>query len=186
MTDVAAAVRALRAGELAIFPTETLWSLSAGALAPEAAAKVFAAKGRPEGVPLAVGFASWQAARPFIDATPLAERLAEAFLPGPLSIVVRRRDERLAHVAPGLDTVSVRVPDHVAAREVLEGAGPCIMTSANRHGEADPRTVDEVQRAFPGVPVVDGSVPGTASTVVDATGEEPVVLREGVVPASAF
>lgn len=182
------AVRALRGGGLACFPTETLWSLSCRAADPIAVRRVLAAKMRPESVPLAVGFASWHAARAHVRATPGADALADRFLPGPLSLVVERTDAALSHVAPGRDKLSVRVPDHPVALAVLAAAGPLVMTSANRHGDPDPSTADDVVRALRHVRdlvVVDAdAVPGTASTVVDATGPVPRVLREGVISAA--
>lgn len=182
MGDVERVVEALRDGELGIFATETLWSLSARASDPRAVAKVFAAKGRPHGVPLAVGFPSWGMARQYVRTTPLADALARSFLPGPLSLVVLRADQHLAHVAPGMSTLSVRVPDHELALEILEQVGPCVMTSANQHGARDPVTRREVEQALPGVPVAGNGVPGAISTVVDARGTQPVVLRRGAVP----
>ncbi len=183
--DVGAVAAHLLAGGLACFPTETVWSLSCRADDPAAVARVFAAKQRPGGVPLAVGVASWADAAGLVEVTPLAERLAQAFLPGPLSLVLRRRGDALAHLAPGLATLSIRVPDHALAHELLRRTGPLVMTSANRHGEPDPDTAAGVGRALAGVEGLlvlgDQRVPGLASTVVDATGEAPVVLREGAV-----
>ncbi|MGB1698287.1 MAG: L-threonylcarbamoyladenylate synthase, partial [Thermoplasmatota archaeon] len=164
---------ALQADQPACFPTETLWALAAK---PAAAKAIFALKQRPEGVPLAVGFASWSEAKEYVHATPVAEALATQ-LPGPLSLVCRRRDDRLAMAAPGLDTLSVRVPDHPLAIELLQD-GPLLMTSANLHGQPDPITASDIPFQ---IPVVGDSVPGTASTVVDCTGEAPVLLREGMV-----
>lgn len=184
--EVRAVVDALRRGGLAVFATETLWSLSCRADDPDAVQAVFEAKGRPAGVPLAVGFPSWAAALPLIRTTPLADRLAAAFLPGPLSIVVERADERLAHAAPGLKTVSVRVPDHAVAHAVLDAAGPCVMTSANRHGEEDPTTRAQVEAAFADLPVAGTDVPGQGTTVVDATGHTPRILRAGTVTEAAI
>lgn len=179
------AVETLRQGGLACFPTETLWSLSAPALDLDAVAQVFAAKGRDEDTPLAVGFAAWHDAWPYVRLTPGANALAEAFLPGPLSLVLERIGDDLAHVAPGRETLSVRVPDHPVAADLLEACGPLVMTSANRHGEADPVSSEDVVAAMEHVDdlvVVDAEpVPGRPSTVVDATGERPGTLREGVI-----
>lgn len=180
MRDVDAVVEALRSGGLAIFQTDTLWSLSAPAFQPEAAEAIFAAKKRPEGVPLAVGFPSWGMASQYVVVTPEARRLAAEHLPGPISIVLQRRGEQLAHAAPGLDTISIRVPDDEVALEILERVGPCIMTSANIHGKDDLVTRQEVQAAFPDLPVAGEAVRGHGSTVVDATGDEAKVLRRGV------
>ena len=108
-----------------------------------------------------------------------------------MSLVLRRRGPALAHVAPGVDTLAVRVPDHPAAQELLRRLGPLVMTSANRHGEPDPGTDTEVLAGLddaepPGdLPVVRGAVPGVPSTLVDATGSRPRILREGVIPSAA-
>ncbi len=181
VVDVRAAVQALLDGQCVCFPTETVWALAAPALVPEAVQEVFRLKQRPEGVPLALGFHSWRSAQGAILPTPLADKLAAAFMPGPISLVLKRRDPELAHVAPGFDTLSVRVPDHDVARRILDATDPLVMTSANLHGGPDPITADEVRAMFPGLLVLDGTVPGTASTVVDVTGEEPIVLRAGAV-----
>ncbi len=179
MTDIREAVRVLQEGGVVAFPTETLWALACSAMDDEAVQRVFELKRRPEGVPLAVGCHSWRAAQAWILATPLADRLAEAFLPGPLSLVLKRRGEALAHVAPTLDTLSIRVPDHEIALRILDACGPLVMTSANLHGSPDAITANDVRAVFD-VPVVGDRVPGTASTVVDATGQEPVILRQGM------
>lgn len=184
-SDAAGAAAHALAGGLVCFPTETLWSLSCRADDPAAVARVFAAKERPGGVPLAVGVASWAAAADLVHVTPLADQLAAAFLPGPVSLVLRRRGDGLAHVAPGLPTLSIRVPNHQLASDLLRRTGPLVMTSANRHGQPDPLSPAQVLEALAGVPDLvvlgDEVVPGTASTVVDATGESPMVLREGAV-----
>jgi L-threonylcarbamoyladenylate synthase len=174
-------VAALRDGELAIFATETLWSLSATAFDRAGAQKIFAAKQRPHGTPLAVGFSSWGMARQYVKSTPLANQLAAAFLPGPLSLILDRTDDRLSHVAPGISSLSVRVPDHPLAAEVLTRVGPCIMTSANLHGQPDPVRRADVRALFHEVPIAGESVKGRGSTVVDARGDSLVVLREGAI-----
>ncbi len=182
------AVRILRGGGLAVFPTETLWSLSCRADDLVAVGAIFAAKNRPGGVPLALGVDSLDAVREDLEVTPLAEALAKHFLPGPLSIILRRKSDRWAHLAPDRDTVSVRVPDHPLALQILQESGPLVMTSANRHGQPDPRSQWEVMGGLAhvnGLVFVEAPpVPGTGSTVVDATGDAPVVLREGMVSAT--
>lgn len=169
---------ALQAGEPACFPTETLWALAAK---PESAQKLFALKGRPEGVPLAVGFPSWEAALDYVVETPVAKALS-VLLPGPVSLVVPMKDDRLAMAAPGLKTLSIRVPDHTLALELLQD-GPLLMTSANKHGQPDP--IQAAGIPFD-IPIVGESVPGTASTVIDCTGDAPVILREGMVAKDAI
>lgn len=186
MTDVREAVRVLQEGGIVAFPTETVWSLSCCAVDPDAVEELRALKGRPDQVPLAVGFHSWRAAQGSIVPNDTADALAVAFLPGPLSLVLPLRDPALAHVAPGLETLSVRIPDHDVASRILDFAGPLVMTSANPHGAPDPRTADEVRAAFPGILVVGDDVPGTASTVVDCANTPPRVLREGQISSAAI
>lgn len=179
MTDVREAVHTLQTGGIVAFPTETVWSLSCSALDEESVAAVAALKGRPDGMPMAIGAHSWRAAQMWIQSTPLADRLARAHLPGPLSIVCKRRGDELAHVAPGRDTLSIRIPSHDDARRILDAAGPLVMTSCNPHGAPDPITAEDVRALYPDLLVVGDRVPGTASTIVDATGDEPIVLRHG-------
>lgn len=181
MQDVREAIRILQDGGVVAFPTETVWSLSCSAFDDEAVARVHELKGRPDGMPMALGCHSWRAAQAWIVATPLADRLAEAHLPGPLSIICERRGEQLAYLAPKHQTLSIRVPDHPDATRILDAAGPLVMTSCNPHGQPDPITADDVRALFPDLYVLDGAVSGTASTVVEATGEAPVVLRQGAV-----
>lgn len=184
--DVDEAVHKLRVGGLAAFPTETLWSLSCRPDDLAAVRALRTAKGRPDDVPLALGFASWRDAWAYAHWTPGARALAEAFLPGPLSLVLRAADDDTDHLAPGLGTLSVRIPDHPTAQAVLRGIAPIVMTSANRHGEADARSADDVDAQLAGVPdlaIVDEGPPvgGLGSTVVDCTGDGPRILREGVI-----
>lgn len=178
------AAEAVGAGRLIAFPTETVWSLSCRVDDPAVAEAVRAVKRRPGDLPLAVGYAHWADALADIAATPGAIALAEAFLPGPLSIICAHPSGRHAHLTPGHGTLSVRVPDHPVATAILERAGPLVMTSANHHGEPDPITRTDVEAALAGDPVTffgGGPVSGTASTIVDATGDQPRVLREGVI-----
>lgn len=172
----------LHAGGLACFPTETLWSLSCRAELPDAVQAIFDLKGRPEGVPLAVGFRSWQEASEHVRSTPEADTLAKRFLPGPLSIVLERTDAGLAHCAPGMDTLSVRVPDHPTALRILTSCGSLVMTSANKHGAPDILSGEGLVEAFGDADVLVLDAPpvsGTPSTVVD--GRTGRVLREGVI-----
>lgn len=180
-TDVREAVRRLQEGEVVAFATETLWGLAADAFDEDAVRRIIALKQRPEGVPLALACHSWRAAQAYIRATPGADALAARFLPGPLSIVVPRRGDGLRHLAPDGDTLSIRVPAMDDALRILDAAGPLALTSANVHGAPDSRTTEDVRTAFPGIYVLDGSIGGRASTVVDATGPRPRVLREGVI-----
>jgi len=156
---------AARRGAIIIFPTDTVYGIGSGD--PNAAARIYEIKGRPENKPLPVLHASKESAKQGVDWTPLAERLS-AHWPGALTLVLRR----------GAGTVGVRVPNHPALQRLLE-AGPWISTSANLSGQPASRTVV----TLPGVDYVldGGETGGVESTVVDATGEAPVILRQGAI-----
>jgi L-threonylcarbamoyladenylate synthase len=177
----------LRTGELVAFPTETVYGLGADASDPAAVARIFAAKGRPVDNPLIVHLAdAGELSRVAATITPLARSLAAAYWPGPLTLVLDARPEVPRVTTGGLDTVAVRVPGHPVATAVLGAAGiPVAAPSANRSGRPSPTTAAHVAADL-GTEValiVDGGACpiGVESTVVDARGSRPVVLREGSV-----
>jgi tRNA threonylcarbamoyl adenosine modification protein (Sua5/YciO/YrdC/YwlC family) len=174
------AVAALRAGETVILPTDTVYGLCA---APEHAGRLAELKGRPGSMPVALLCAG--VAR-LLELVPEAAG-HEAVLPGPYTLILPNPTGRLPELGGG-GTIGVRVPVLTgAAAEILGQVGAVAATSANRHGGADPRRLDDVpaelRRACAGE-VDGGELPGVASTVVDLTGLEPRVLREGAVPAA--
>lgn len=179
-----AALEVLRAGGLVAFPTDTVYGLGALAFEGQAVARLYMAKKRgiEKAIPVLLGEAS--ALETVGSASAMARRLAEAFWPGPLTLVVLKRPE--VPDAVGLaGTVGVRVPNHPVALRLLEAAGPLATTSANRSGSSSPRTADEVRAELDDridLVLDGGECPGgRPSTVVDCTGSEPVVLREGPV-----
>ena len=198
-TDPDEAARALADGHLAAVPTETVYGLGARADLPHAIARVYAAKGRPADHPLivhvrdAAELGAW--AREVPD---YARTLAHAAWPGPLTLVLRRTDRAGDFVTGGQDTVAVRVPSHPLMRTVLDrlagftgdpGIG-IAAPSANRFGRVSPTTAAHVQVELglllgPDDVILDGgpSEVGVESTIVDCTGDLPVVLRPGHVSA---
>jgi L-threonylcarbamoyladenylate synthase len=177
----------LRAGELVAFPTETVYGLGADAYDPAAVTRIFAAKGRPADNPLIVHLGdAEELARVVATITPLARSLAATYWPGPLTVVLDARPEVPRVTTGGLETVAVRVPGHPVATAVLDAAGiPVAAPSANRSGRPSPTTAVHVAADL-GTEVtliVDGGACpiGVESTVVDARGSRPVVLREGSV-----
>ncbi len=187
---VARTAAVLERGGIVVVPTDTVYGLAARADDPSATALLFARKGRGADTPLAVLCAdAGQALGLADDASAEAVRaLADRHWPGPLTLVVTRR--------PGLDlalgepahTVGVRCPDHDFVRAVAAVVGPIATTSANRHGEATPAEARDAAASLTGPVdlVVDGgSLLGTPSTVVDATGEHLRVLRAGPVDVEA-
>ncbi len=175
----------LRDGGLVAFPTETVYGLGAHARDRAALRAVFEGKGRPSTDPLIVHVPSAEAARGVVtEWSPVAERLAAAFWPGPLTMVLPRAEDVPAEVAAGRPTVAVRVPAHPVALGLLSAAGvPVAAPSANRFGRVSPTTARHVVDELDGVYdlLLDGgpTTLGVESTVVDLTGDLPEMLRPG-------
>jgi L-threonylcarbamoyladenylate synthase len=187
---IEAAARGLRQGGLVAFATETVYGLGADASNGEAVARLYAAKGRPAFNPLIAHVASLEAARTLGRFDANAEKLAAAFWPGPLTLVVPKLpDCRVADLAlAGLDTVALRVPAHESARALLEAfKGPIVAPSANRSGHVSPTSAAHVLADLRGRidMVIDaGPCPvGVESTIV-ACLDQPALLRPGGLPRS--
>jgi L-threonylcarbamoyladenylate synthase len=184
-TDLGPAVEALRAGGLVAFPTETVYGLGANALDPSAVARIFAAKGRPEYNPIIVHAANTEAARELTSQWPVAAaRLADAFWPGPLTLILPKAPHVLDALTAGLANVALRVPAHPLAQALLAAAGlPLAAPSANRSTEVSPTTAEHVVRSLGeavDVVVDGGPCPvGIESTVVSLASETPTILRPG-------
>jgi L-threonylcarbamoyladenylate synthase len=190
VSTVQEAVGAIRAGDLVVLPTDTVYGL---ACTPDGETPVEALstlKGRPPEQPLALVGASIDR---LLDAVPElrgdAERVARALLPGPYTLVFPNPAQRFARLTGERpETIGVRVPDLAGPGAVLlDQVGVVAATSANVHGGPDPRRVEDVPvsiLAAVAAVIDDGELPGVPSTVVDLTSGEPRVLREGAVPAA--
>lgn len=184
---VTRAVQTLRGGGLVAFPTETVYGLGADATNPNAVEKIYRAKGRPATNPLIVHIADKDIAKRYAKRWPIeADKLAEKFWPGPLTLVVMKQETIAANVTAGKPTVGLRVPSHTLALEMLrEFNGPVAAPSANRSNRVSPTTAEHVNAEIgPAVDVIlDGGAcqVGIESTVVDLTGVRPVILRPGMV-----
>ncbi len=190
---LARACALLRTGALVAFPTETVYGLGGDATNERAVAAIFGAKGRPRFNPLISHYHSAEAAFSDGRADGRAERLAAAFWPGPLTLVLPRRpDARVALLAgAGLETLAVRVPSHPLARALLAALPvPLAAPSANRSGAVSPTTAAHVLAELGGriAAVIDGGscAVGVESTVVDLSGPAPRLLRPGGVPREAI
>lgn len=177
--------RLLRMGELVAFPTETVYGLGADALRTEAASTIFAAKGRPADNPLIVHVADKEEAFRLAYVTPEAERLMDAFWPGPLTIILKKKEIVPYTVSGGLQTVGLRMPEHAGALALIRAAGtPIAAPSANRSGRPSPTTAQHVYEDMCGrIPLIlDGGACsyGMESTVLTLEGT-PTVLRPGLV-----
>ena len=185
---VAEAASLLAAGELVAFPTETVYGLGARADDDAAVAKIFALKGRPSGHPLIVHVASRDEASRFATFSPLAERIVDAFWPGPVTVIVRRSPGVAAAAAAGQATIGLRCPAHPVAHALLiaardAGVPGVAAPSANRFGRISPTTAAHVIDEFgPDLFVLDGGPAqlGIESAIVDCSGDRPALLRPGV------
>ena len=192
-SDIAAAADALRRGELVILPTETVYGLACDASNADAVARAFEAKGRPRFNPLIAHVADLEAARAIAVLDARAERLAEAFWPGPLTIVSPFREGGAVSdlARAGLDTVAVRVPAHPLAQAVITlFGGPIAAPSANRSGRPSPTTfADAVEETGAAAAMaLDGgpSTIGLESTVLSVLDGDIRLLRPGGVPRDAI
>lgn len=190
---IAEAAAVLGKGGLVAFPTETVYGLGALATDADAIARVFRAKGRPAHNPLILHVAETDLARRFAVFDQRAERLAAAFWPGPLTLVLPlKTDGGIARAATaGLDTVAVRVPCHPTALRLLEAVGgPVAAPSANRSGQVSPTTADHVLADLDGrIDLVLDAGPvavGIESTVLDLTRTKARILRPGSITRAAI
>ena len=183
--SVALGARLIREGELVGFPTETVYGLGANALDARAVAKIFEAKGRPQDNTVITHVACVEEIPPLVRAIPVAARkLMEAFWPGPMTLILPKADCIPDAVSAGLDTVGIRLPANADARRLIRAAGcPIAAPSANRSGRPSPTTALHVLEDMDGrIPLIlDGGAcqVGVESSVIDATGEVPVILRPG-------
>jgi L-threonylcarbamoyladenylate synthase len=182
------AARALLAGDLVAFPTETVYGLGADATNEVAVARIYEAKGRPRFNPLISHVATAEAAFLLGEFSPVAKAVAERFWPGPLTIVVKRSpDCPIVWLASaGLESIALRVPGHPLARDLLTRAGrPIVAPSANRSGRVSPTRAEHVVSELSDRVslILDGGACGVGieSTVVDLSGPEPILLRPGAV-----
>jgi L-threonylcarbamoyladenylate synthase len=183
--NIEEAARVIKAGGLVAFPTETVYGLGANALDAKAVVGIFALKGRPQDNPLIVHVDGLTMARSLAEFTDAAEALAALLWPGPLTMVLKSRGVVPAAVTAGLGTVGVRMPDSDAALSLVSASGvPIAAPSANRSGSPSPTTAAHVLSDFGGDLLIldDGECSvGVESTVIDMTGEVPLILRPGAV-----
>lgn len=178
------AASVIRSGGLVAFPTETVYGLGANALDPKAVRSIFAAKGRPADNPLIVHVHEPESVERLGRADGRSLKLMALFWPGPLTLVIAAASGVPSEVTGGLDSVAVRMPDHAVALALIRGSGvPIAAPSANRSGRPSPTTPEAVLEDMGGrIEIILDAGPtdvGVESTVLDVTGEVPVLLRPG-------
>ena len=187
--DIRTAAEIIRAGGLVAFPTETVYGLGANALDPEAVGKVYKAKGRPSDNPMIVHISHKDDMKKLTDLmTPDMEKLMDECWPGPLTMVVPAKDLIPRVTTGGLDTVAVRMPSAEVARDLITESGvPIAAPSANLSGHPSPTTyqhcIDDLMGRVDAIICGDECQVGIESTVIDMTGEIPMILRPGILIA---
>ena len=194
MNKIIDSARALQAGKLVAFPTETVYGLGADAQSEAAVARIYQAKGRPADHPLIVHIASKEQMTDWAKSIPAyASALATAYWPGPMTLILERSNVAKDFVTGGQDSVGLRVPNHPVALELLDefmklGGKGVAAPSANRFGKVSPTTAKAVQDELgvylePGDVILDGgnSAVGIESTIIDCRGNSPKILRPGAI-----
>ena len=175
----------IKNGELVIFPTETVYGIGANALDSNAVNKIFIAKGRPSDNPLIVHIANKSDIDEIAkDITDVERKLINSFMPGPFTIILKRKECVPSNVSAGLDTVAVRMPDNIIAKAIITYSGvPIAAPSANISGKPSGTNIEDIRKELEGKvsAIVDGgkSNIGLESTVVKVIDEVPVILRPG-------
>lgn len=189
LAAVKEAAELIAAGELVAFPTETVYGLGGNALDPTASAKIYEAKGRPSDNPLIVHIAEFSDLEQIARAVPPeAKKLADAFWPGPLTLILPKKETVPDSTTGGMDTVAVRMPDHPVALALIRQSG-CVIAapSANTSGRPSPTRAAHVAEDMEGriAMILDGGPVdiGIESTIVDLTEDVPMVLRPGYITA---
>ncbi|MBE6592963.1 MAG: threonylcarbamoyl-AMP synthase [Ruminococcaceae bacterium] len=188
---VARCAKIIKSGGLVAFPTETVYGLGADATDKTAAKKIYAAKGRPSDNPLIIHVARPEDAERYAYTCELYYRLAEAFMPGPLTVILKKRDIVPDEVTGGLDSVAVRCPSHAVARELIKAADVAIAApSANLSGSPSPTCAEHVAGDMSGRidAIIDGGICeiGLESTIVKIDGESVTMLRPGGITVDAL
>jgi tRNA threonylcarbamoyl adenosine modification protein (Sua5/YciO/YrdC/YwlC family) len=190
-TAIAGAAAAVRRGELVVLPTDTVYGVGADAFSPNAVRRLLDAKGRGRDVPVPVLVGSWRTVNGLVEQLPdVAKDLIAAFWPGALTLVLRQGSGLAWDLGDTKGTVAIRMPLHPVALELLAETGPLAVSSANKHGMPAPVTASEAEAQLGAAVAVylDGgpAEDRTPSTIVDLTGDVPLVLREGAVSRDAL
>ncbi len=176
------AIVALKAGNLIVYPTDTLYALGADIFNDDSVTKVFTVKKRPFSNPLSVAVADFEAISKIAYTNEFVKQVVERFLPGSLTIILRKKESVSRLVTGGLDNIAVRIPDNKIALKLLSAFGPLTVTSANVHGKKTPYVIKDIMMQFTTDILVyldAGRLDAKPSTIVDLTLEKPRIVRKG-------
>jgi len=183
--DISKSIQSLRDGSVVVYPTETLYALGADIFNEKAVKHVFEIKKRPLSIPLPVAVSDFNMLDKIASVDDRARCLADFFLPGPLTLVLTKKNSVPGLVTSGSAKVAVRIPNNNVALELLSEFGPLTVTSANVHGNKTPGIIKDVRMQFKqddvAVYLDYGRLNGQPSTIVDVTSEKVKIIREGLI-----
>jgi len=183
--DLRRGIKALKEGQLVVYPTDTLYALGADIYNEEAVKQLFEVKQRPSTEPLPVAIASIDDLEKIAVVSPVITRVMQRFLPGPLTVVVPKKPGVLENISGGQNTIAVRIPKSQVALELLSQVGPLTVTSANIHDQPPFPDIPSIKQQLASERITVfldvGKLSGKPSTIVDLSTKNPRVLRRGVI-----
>jgi L-threonylcarbamoyladenylate synthase len=185
--DISNVILALQKGSLVVYPTDTLYAIGANIYNEDAVRRVFQIKRRPFSNPLPVAVPSFELMKEIAYTNDSVKHLTKSFLPGALTLILKKKNCVSDIVTGGLNNIAVRIPANDIALELLSTFGPLTVTSANIHGEKTPGFINDIRTKFKDDDIsayIDaGRLEGKPSTIVDLTSKKPRIIREGILPA---
>lgn len=182
--DLLDAIQSIKKGSLIVYPTDTLYALGASVFIEDAVKKVFYLKNRPFSNPLPVAVSNFDEMSKIAYTDDDAKMIVEKILPGPLTIILRKKEIVPSVITGGLDNIAVRIPNNNTALSLLSASGPLTVTSANIHGEKTPHIIKEIKMLFSkdiSIYIDSGKLNGKPSTIVDLTQKKIKIIREGAI-----
>ena len=178
-------VSALKSGNIIVYPTDTLYGLGADVFNDIAVKKVFKVKNRPFNLPLSVAVSCIEDLEKIAFVDDKAKKIINVFLPGRLTLILKKKKTLSRIVTGGLENIAIRIPDNVVALKLLSNYGPLTCTSANIHGKDTPTVISDIRMQFKksdiSVYINHGKLRGKPSTIVDLTGKKPGLVRQGAI-----
>jgi len=176
-------IDALAKGKIIVYPTDTLYGLGADIFNIDAIKKIYKIKKRPENLPISIAVSSISDIRQLAYVDDKVEKIIKKFLPGELTIVLRKKSNVLDILTNNKEKIAIRIPKNKIALEILSNYGPLTCTSANIHGQKTPSLINDINMQFKKSDIAlyidNGKLNGAASTIVDLTNDKPLILREG-------
>jgi L-threonylcarbamoyladenylate synthase len=179
------ALSALSKGQVIVYPTDTLYGLGADIYNKDAVKNVFKIKNRPFNLPISVAVSCIEDLKKIAYVNNKIKKIIDHFLPGKLTIILKKKKTILSIVTSNKDNIAIRIPDNNIALELLSNFGPLTCTSANIHGKPTPTVINDIQMQFKdsniSVYIDNGKLQSKASTIIDLTFDKPIIIREGAI-----